>query len=58
MNASFGIDHPLIAVHDIVQLRERLVAMGFNMTAIGKHPWGTSTGHVRWMPDRNYGNVR
>lgn len=43
MNASFGIDHPLIAVHDIVQLRERLVAMGFNMTAIGKHPWGTST---------------
>lgn len=43
MNASFGIDHPLIAVYDIVQLRERLVAMGFNMTAIGKHPWGTST---------------
>ena len=43
MNASFGIDHPLIAVHDIVQLRERLIAMGFNMTAIGKHPWGTST---------------
>ncbi len=43
MNASFGIDHPLIAVHDIFQLRERLIAMGFNMTAIGKHPWGTST---------------
>lgn len=43
MNASFGIDHPLVAVHDIVQLRERLLAMGFNMTAIGKHPWGTST---------------
>ncbi len=43
MNASFGIDHPLIAVHDIVQLRERLVSMGFNMTSIGKHPWGTST---------------
>jgi len=43
MNASFGIDHPLIAVHDIDQLRNRLIAMGFNMTAIGKHPWGTST---------------
>ncbi len=43
MNASFGIDHPLIAVHDIEQLRDRLIAMGFNMTAIGKHPWGTST---------------
>ncbi len=43
MNASFGIDHPLIAVHDIEQLRDRLMSMGFNMTAIGKHPWGTST---------------
>ncbi len=43
MTASFGIDHPLIAVHDIEKLRERLIAMGFNMTAIGKHPWGTST---------------
>jgi len=43
MNASFGIDHPLIATNDIEALRERLIAMGFNMTAIGKHPWGTST---------------
>ena len=43
MNASFGIDHPLIAVGDIAQLRNRLIAMGFNMTAIGKHPWGTNT---------------
>lgn len=43
MNASFGIDHPLIAVHDIDLLRDRLISLGFNMTAIGKHPWGTST---------------
>lgn len=43
MNASFGIDHPLLATHDIDALRERLIALGFNMTAIGKHPWGTST---------------
>ena len=43
MNSSFGIDHPLIAVRDIVQIRDRLLSMGFNMTAIGKHPWGTST---------------
>lgn len=43
MNASFGIDHPLIAVHDIQSLRNRLMAMGFTMTAVGKHPWGTST---------------
>ena len=43
MNAPFGIDHPLVAVNDIEQLRERLIAIGFNMTSIGKHPWGTST---------------
>jgi hypothetical protein len=43
MNASFGIDHPLIAVRDIEALRERMISLGFNMTAIGKHPWGTST---------------
>ncbi|MEH6739733.1 MAG: VOC family protein [Sulfitobacter sp.] len=43
MNASFGIDHPLLATHDIEGLRARLIAMGFNMTAVGKHPWGTST---------------
>jgi len=43
MNAAFGIDHPLIAVHDIDDLRHRLIAIGFNMTPIGKHPWGTST---------------
>ena len=43
MNASFGIDHPLVATHDIDALRARLIAMGFNMTSIGKHPWGMST---------------
>lgn len=43
MNASFGIDHPLLATHDIEGLRDRLISLGFNMTAIGKHPWGTST---------------
>jgi len=43
MNASFGIDHPLLATHDIDGLRSRLIALGFKMTAIGKHPWGTST---------------
>lgn len=43
MNASFGIDHPLLATHDIHGLRKRLISLGFNMTAVGKHPWGTST---------------
>ncbi|MGI9449280.1 MAG: VOC family protein [Geminicoccaceae bacterium] len=42
MNASFGIDHPLIAVGDIEALRERMISLGFKMTAIGRHPWGTS----------------
>lgn len=43
MTESFGIDHALIAVHDIAQLRSRLMSLGFTMTAIGQHPWGTST---------------
>lgn len=43
MNASFGIDHPLLATHDIEALRQRLVSIGFNMTPVGRHPWGTST---------------
>lgn len=43
MNASFGLDHPLLATRDIEALRALLIALGFNMTAIGKHPWGTST---------------
>lgn len=43
MTGSFGIDHPLFAVNDIDAFRRRLMALGFNMTAIGKHPWGTST---------------
>lgn len=43
MTASFGIDHPLIATHDIEGLRARLTSLGFTMTGIGHHPWGTST---------------
>jgi hypothetical protein len=43
MTAAFGIDHPLLATRDIDGLRARLIALGFTMTAIGKHPWGTST---------------
>lgn len=43
MNASFGIDHPLLATRDIEDLRQRLLSLGFNMTTVGQHPWGTST---------------
>ncbi|RIX97422.1 VOC family protein [Aureimonas flava] len=38
-----GIDHPLIAVRDIDTMRERYAALGFRMTPVGRHPWGTST---------------
>ena len=38
-----GIDHPLVAVRDIEAARGAYEALGFRMTAVGRHPWGTST---------------
>ncbi|MEM1045115.1 MAG: VOC family protein [Pseudomonadota bacterium] len=43
MNDSFGIDHPLIAVRNLESVRKTYEAIGFRMTPIGKHPWGTNT---------------
>jgi hypothetical protein len=43
MTGFLGIDHPLIVVKDIALMRERYEALGFTMTPIGQHPWGTST---------------
>lgn len=43
MAGFLGIDHPLIVVRDIEVMRQRYAALGFTMTPIGKHPWGTST---------------
>lgn len=43
MAGFLGIDHPLILVRDIEAMRARFVALGFTMTPIGRHPWGTST---------------
>lgn len=40
---AFGIDHPLIAVRDMALVRSRFESLGFTMTPVGKHPWGTST---------------
>lgn len=40
-NASFGIDHPLIVVADLDSAALRLAALGFVMTPLGRHPWGT-----------------
>jgi hypothetical protein len=43
---AFGIDHPLIAVQDMALVRSRFASIGFNMTPVGKQPWGTSTSLV------------
>lgn len=40
-NDAPGIDHPVIAVHDLPRAVEAFKALGFQMTAIGYHPWGT-----------------
>ena len=43
MTAFLGIDHPLIAVKNIDSVRERYSSLGFKMTPVSQHPWGTST---------------
>lgn len=41
--SALGIDHPLILVRDIDAAVRRFGALGFTMTPVGRHPWGTST---------------
>lgn len=41
VNASFGIDHPLLTVADLDDAAARLEALGFVVTPRGHHPWGT-----------------
>jgi catechol 2,3-dioxygenase-like lactoylglutathione lyase family enzyme len=43
MTAMPGIDHPLILVRDIDAARDFYTRLGFTMTPVGLHPWGTST---------------
>jgi hypothetical protein len=38
-----GIDHPLVLVRDIAAARDFYMRLGFTMTPVGLHPWGTST---------------
>jgi catechol 2,3-dioxygenase-like lactoylglutathione lyase family enzyme len=38
-----GIDHPLILVRDIDAVRGFYARLGFTVTPVGWHPWGTST---------------
>jgi hypothetical protein len=40
-NAAFGIEHPLVTVHDIGAVAARYEAIGFDPTPLGRHPWGT-----------------
>ena len=43
MNPLPGIDHPLILVRDIEAAQLFYTRLGFTMTPVGQHPWGTST---------------
>lgn len=38
-----GIDHPLILMRDIEAGRAFYARLGFTVTPVGRHPWGTST---------------
>lgn len=38
---SFGIDHPLLAVHDLDAAAGRAEALGFTLNPRHGHPWGT-----------------
>jgi catechol 2,3-dioxygenase-like lactoylglutathione lyase family enzyme len=38
-----GIDHPLVLVRDIAAARAFYTHLGFTLTPVGLHPWGTST---------------
>lgn len=40
-NGAFGIEHPLVTVHDIEAVAARYQALGFDPTPLGRHPWGT-----------------
>ena len=40
-NGSFGIEHPLVTVHDLARVAAQYEALGFDPTPTGRHPWGT-----------------
>lgn len=48
--ASLGIDHPLVTVHDHVATLENYRRMGFSPSPVSYHPWGTVTSLVMF-PD-------
>jgi len=38
-----GIDHPLVLLRDLEAGRAFYARLGFTVTPVGRHPWGTST---------------
>ncbi len=45
-NLPFGLEHPLLAVHDLDAAIETFRCMGFSPSPIGRHPWGTTNSLV------------
>ncbi len=43
MSPAPGIDHPLILVRDLEAARAFFARLGFTLTPVGRHPWGTTT---------------
>jgi hypothetical protein len=43
MSGGLGLDHPLVAVRDLAACRDAYTALGFQLTPMGQHPWGTAT---------------
>ncbi|WP_110665984.1 VOC family protein [Salinicola halophilus] len=39
---SFGIDHPLLAVHDLARATDAARTLGFTVNPGHQHPWGTA----------------
>ncbi|AJE97113.1 VOC family protein [Pandoraea apista] len=42
-NTRFGIDHPLVTVHDHPRRLSHYTRMGFSPSPVSYHPWGTVT---------------
>src|SRR5579859_2791974 len=40
-NGPFGLEHPLVTVHDLEATAARYQRLGFDPTPLGRHPWGT-----------------
>ena len=45
-NLPFGLEHPLLAVHDLDAAIETFRKMGFSPSPVGRHPWGTTNSLV------------